>query len=130
MAPIGYGRCIFWRIDGGGNGRVDRATSEHGLQTIGSSRWRIIMRENRGRRWDVDTDVDREPRLPSRRKNDGAPSVNDVRAEWESIVCPECGAEHPDSSTVRLRKVGQEFEARCLTCGAVTARYISGVWSS
>jgi predicted RNA-binding Zn-ribbon protein involved in translation (DUF1610 family) len=130
MAPIGYGRLIFWRITGRGNGRGDRATSEHEFQSIGSSRWRIIMRGNRGQRLDVDTNVDREPRLPTRRKNDGAPSLNDVRDEWESIVCPECGAEHLDPSTVRVRRVGQEYEARCLSCGAITARYISGVWSA
>ena len=86
------------------------------------------MRGNRVQRWDVD--VDQEPRLPTRRKNDGTPSLNDVREEWEATICPECGAEHPDPSTVRVRRVGQEYEARCLSCGAIAARYISGVWSS
>jgi len=88
------------------------------------------MRENRGQRWGVDFDVDREPRHPTRRTNDAAPSLSDVRAEWEPIVCPDCGAEHPHPAGVRIRRVGLEYEARCLKCGATAARYLSGAWSS
>jgi predicted RNA-binding Zn-ribbon protein involved in translation (DUF1610 family) len=89
-----------------------------------------IMRERRGPRRDVDLDIEREPRMPDKWKKDGAPSLNDVRAEWESIFCPECGKEHPDTSNVRIRRTGQDYEARCLKCGAVIAHYDDGLWSA
>ncbi len=88
------------------------------------------MRERRGPRRDVDLDIEREPRMPDKWKKDGAPSLNDVRAEWESIFCPECGKEHPDTSNVRIRRTGQDYEARCLKCGAVIAHYDDGLWSA
>lgn len=87
------------------------------------------MRGDRGRQWDSDIYVDPEPRI-SRRKTESAPSVSSVRYEWEPTVCPQCGAEHPDASNVRIRRAGQEFEARCLACGTVAARYVDGFWSS
>jgi RNase P subunit RPR2 len=88
------------------------------------------MRGNRGQRGSIDLNTDYEPRVPTRRKDDSIRSPRDIREVWEPMICPECGAEHPNPSTVRVRKVGQDYEARCLTCGAITARYIDGVWIS
>ncbi len=87
------------------------------------------MRGDRGRQRDFDEFVEPEPRS-ARRKAEAAPSVGSVRDEWEPTICPECGTEHPDTTNVRVRRAGQDFEARCLACGAITARYIDGVWSS
>jgi RNase P subunit RPR2 len=87
------------------------------------------MRGDRWRQRDTDVYVDPEPRI-SRRKAESAPSVSSVRNEWEPTVCPECGTEHPDTSNVRVRRTGQDYEARCLACGTVAARYIGGIWSS
>jgi len=89
-----------------------------------------IMRERRGPRRDVDLDIEREPRMPDKWNKDGRVSLSDVRAEWESIFCPECGHEHPDTSNVRIRRTGEEYEARCLKCSAVIARYVDGFWSA
>jgi RNase P subunit RPR2 len=88
------------------------------------------MRERRGPRRDVDLDIEREPRMPDKWKEVGPPSLNDVRAAWESIFCPACGKEHPDTSRVRIRRTGQDYEARCLKCGAVIAYYVDGFWSA
>lgn len=87
------------------------------------------MRGNRGQRSDFDPRVEPEPRL-ARRKVEGAPSFNDVRNRWELIICPECGTDLPDMSSVRIRRTGQDYEARCQTCGAIAARFVAGVWSS
>jgi RNase P subunit RPR2 len=87
------------------------------------------MREDRGRQRDVDEFVDFESRY-ARRKVEAAPNLSSVRGEWEPTVCPQCGTEHPDTSNVRVRRSGQEFEARCTACGTIAARYVAGVWSS
>ncbi len=87
------------------------------------------MRGDRGRQRESDVYVEPEPRI-TRRKVESAFSVSSVRSLWEPTVCPECGTEHPDTSNVRIRKDGEEFEARCLTCGTVAARFVDGIWSS
>jgi len=56
--------------------------------------------------------------------------LDDARATWEPVVCWQCGAEHRDTSRVRLRRTTHVIEARCSLCGAVAARYAAGVWSS
>ncbi len=87
------------------------------------------MRGERGRPRDVDEFDDPEPRS-ARRKADPIPNTSSVRSEWESTVCPECGAELPDSTNVRVRRASDGYEARCLACGAVAALYVDGIWSS
>ncbi len=87
------------------------------------------MRADRGRPRDVEVFDDPEPRS-ARRKADPAPNTSSVRSEWESTVCPECGTELPDSTNVRVRRTGDDYEARCLVCGAVAARYVDGIWTS
>ncbi len=87
------------------------------------------MRGDRGRQRDIDVFVEPEPRS-ARRKAEAAPNISSVRDEWEPTVCSDCGTEHPDTTNVRVRRSGQEYEARCLVCGTIAARYIAGVWSS
>ncbi len=87
------------------------------------------MRGDRGRQRDIDVYVEPEPRA-ARRKAEPAPNISSVRDEWEPTICAECGTEHPDTTNVRVRRSGNEYDARCLVCGAITARYIAGVWSS
>ncbi|MDI3339481.1 MAG: hypothetical protein QJR03_02995 [Sphaerobacter sp.] len=66
----------------------------------------------------------------ARRARAGSPDLDDARDLWEPIVCPACGAEHPDTVSVRLRRTGGSIEARCADCGAVAARFTGGLWSS
>lgn len=87
------------------------------------------MRTNRG--WTADSDSDMEYSGRSmRRIKSGAADLDEAREAWEPIVCPACGAEHPDTLSVRLKRSGRQVQARCSDCGAVAARYASGVWTS
>lgn len=87
------------------------------------------MRSNRGRAADVDDGVEFDGRGGRRSKAD-SPDLDEARESWEPIVCPECGTDHPNTLSVRLKRTGREIEARCSECGAIAARYTSGVWSS
>ncbi len=87
------------------------------------------MRGDRGRPRDVDEFDDPEPRS-ARRKAEPAPNTSSVRNEWEPTVCLNCGTELPDGANVRVRRAGDGYEARCLTCGAVAALYVDGIWTS
>jgi hypothetical protein len=57
-------------------------------------------------------------------------SLEEARRLWEPVVCASCGVRHPDPRTVRFRRTGRTVEARCTTCGAVTAVFAGGVWTS
>ncbi|MBX6343199.1 MAG: hypothetical protein IRY97_12125 [Thermomicrobiaceae bacterium] len=86
------------------------------------------MRSNRSRAFLADA-LELESR-PLRRGKSAGVDLSEARRAWEEIVCPHCNADHPDTLTVRMRRVGSEIEARCSHCGGVAARYIDGVWSS
>lgn len=86
------------------------------------------MRGYRGYDASLDDELEIEAR-PARRANGGA-SVRDARNAWEPIVCPDCGADHPDTGSVRLKRTGNGIEARCDQCNSIAAHYVAGVWSA
>lgn len=87
------------------------------------------MKSRRGRVLEQDLQAGHGART-ARRSRPSTPDVDEARLAWEPVVCPECGIDHPDPISVRLRRSGPEIEARCSDCGAVTARFTAGVWSA
>ena len=87
------------------------------------------MKSRRGRALQEDVDTGHGGRT-LRRSRPATPDVDEARLAWEPVVCPECGTDHSDTVSVRIRRSGPEIEARCSDCGAVTARYTAGVWSA
>ena len=67
---------------------------------------------------------------PTRRRTATTTRERDARDAWEPMVCPTCGADHQDLTRVRVRRSGNEYEARCLDCNSTAARFIDGVWSA
>lgn len=86
------------------------------------------MRANRGRVAEVD-EVEDGGRAGRRGRGTNV-DIEAARLAWEPIVCPECGTDHPDTISVRLKRVGREVVARCSDCGAIAARYTGEVWNS
>lgn len=87
------------------------------------------MRHDRGSIHD--TDGHTPPGLRAvRRARASSPDLELARDLWEPIVCPECGTDHPDTVSVRLKRTRSSIEARCSECGAVAARFTAGLWTS
>lgn len=67
-----------------------------------------------------------------RRKSSASPrtALDEARRTWEPIVCERCGTRHHDTRSIRLRWTGRAVEARCSSCGAVTAIFADGCWTT
>lgn len=87
------------------------------------------MRTNYERNASIESDAGYAPR-PARRAKGVVASLDQARSSWEPVICPECGADHSSTLTIRMKRSGQGIDARCSDCGAIAARYVAGVWSS
>ena len=84
---------------------------------------------DRGRPRDVDEFDDPEPRS-ARRKADPAPNTSSVRNEWEPQCASIAALSYRTERMCEFAARGMDYEARCLTCGAVAALYVDGIWTS
>lgn len=87
------------------------------------------MRGDDGHMADVDPSFDRSARSARRSRGDYV-DLGQARNDWEPTVCAGCGRDHPGLRSVRLKRAGNDIEARCSSCGGLAARYSTGVWSS